>query len=289
MLALIIQYSMNPVKQACRSLRCLLCLVIGLLPLSSIPAEGVMTSRPLALPQAGDSILLDQGVDANLPELGDTSQTVLSAQDEQRIAEQILRQVALSEEVVQDPEITDYIRGLGNRLVRGGPNPSQSFHFFVVKDPTINAFAMPGGVIGVHTGLLLASNSESELASVLGHEIGHVTQHHLARMLENQKKGTLKNIAGIALALLVARANPQLAQGALTASTAYGVQMQLDYTRAHEREADRVGLQILNNAGFDVRGMPAFLPLCSVVTALQRVVHQASCAPTHLRSIVLRM
>lgn len=223
-----------------------------------------MTTKPLSVPQAGDSILLDKGVDANLPELGDTSQTILSAQDEQRIAEQILRQVAVSEEVVQDPEVTDYIRGLGYRLAQSGPNPSQAFHFFVVRDPTINAFAMPGGVIGVHTGLLLASNSESELASVLGHEIGHVTQHHLARMLENQKKGTLKNVAGIALALLVARANPQLAQGALTASSAYGVQMQLDYTRAHEREADRVGLQILNNAGFDVRGMPAFF------TTLQR-------------------
>ncbi len=259
---------MNPVKQArfslCRSLRLLLCAGLGLIPLSVTPAEGVLTTKPLSVPQAGDSILLDKGVDANLPELGDTSQTILSAQDEQRIAEQILRQVAVSEEVVQDPEVTDYIRGLGRRLAQSGPNPSQPFHFFVVRDPTINAFAMPGGVIGVHTGLLLASNSESELASVLGHEIGHVTQHHLARMLENQKKGTLKNVAGIALALLVARANPQLAQGALTASSAYGVQMQLDYTRAHEREADRVGLQILNNAGFDVRGMPAFF------TTLQR-------------------
>ena len=223
-----------------------------------------MTTKPLSVPSYEDSILLDRGVDANLPELGDTSQTILSAQDEQRIAEQIMRQVAVSEEVVQDPEVTDYIRGLGLRLAQNGPNPNQSFQFFVVKDSTINAFAMPGGVIGVHTGLLLSSNSESELASVLGHEIGHVTQHHLARMLENQKKGTLKNIAGIALALLVARANPQLAQGALTASSAYGVQMQLDYTRAHEREADRVGLQILNNAGFDVRGMPAFF------TTLQR-------------------
>jgi len=116
----------------------------------------------------------------------------------------------------------------------------------------------------VHTGLILASNSESELASVLGHEIGHVTQRHMARMLAKQKADTFKNIAGIALALLVARANPELAQGAMATASAAGVQRQLDYTREHEREADRVGLSILDNAGFDVRAMPAFF------TTLQR-------------------
>lgn len=205
-----------------------------------------------------DSEILNRGVDANLPELGDTSGTVLSALDERRIAEQIMRQVSDSDDVVHDPEISDYLTQLGNRLAQSGPDKGQPFNFFVVKDSTINAFAMPGGVIGVHTGLFLASQSESELASVLGHEIGHVTQHHLARMIEGQKHATFKNIAGIVLALLVARSNPQLAQGALTASSAYGIQNQLDYTRAHEREADRVGLQILNNAHFDVRGMPEF-------------------------------
>lgn len=198
------------------------------------------------------------GVDANLPELGDVSQTVLSPLDEQKIADQIMRQVYASDEVVQDAEITDYLKALGNKLVASGPDKLQRFNFFVVKDPTINAFAMPGGVVGVHTGLILAANNESELAGVLGHEIGHVTQHHLARMLASQKYDTFKSLAGIALALLVARSNPELASGAMTASTAFSVQSQLDYTREHEREADRVGLQILSNAGFDVRGMPSF-------------------------------
>ena len=197
-------------------------------------------------------------IDSSLPDLGDVSQTVLSPRDEQRIAEQILRQVAVSDEVLQDIEVTDYLQALGNRLAAASPDKQQKFNFFVVKDNSINAFAMPGGVIGVHTGLVLASNSESELASVLGHEIGHVTQRHLARMLAQQKYDTFKNIAGIALALLVARANPDLASGALTASSAAGVQRQLDYTREHEREADRVGLSILDAAGFDTRAMPAF-------------------------------
>ncbi len=197
-------------------------------------------------------------LDTSLPDLGDVSQTVLTPQDEQRIGEQIMRDVAVSDDVVQDIEVIDYLNALGNRLVAASSDKQQKFNFFVVQDNSINAFAMPGGVVGVHTGLILATNSESELASVLGHEIGHVTQHHMARMLAQQKKDLFKNIGGIALALLMARANPELANGALATASAATVQRQLDYTREHEREADRVGLSILDAAGFDVRAMPAF-------------------------------
>lgn len=193
-----------------------------------------------------------------LPDLGDVSATVMSPLQEQAIAEQIMREVAVSDDVLNDVEVTDYLQALGAKLVANGPEKQQKFNFFVVQDRSINAFAMPGGVIGVHTGLMLGANSESELASVLGHEIGHVTQRHLARMLASQKTDTLKNIAGLALALLMARANPQLATGAFTTVSALGVQNQLDYTREHEREADRIGLQILDSGGFDVRAMPAF-------------------------------
>ena len=215
----------------------------------------------------------------DLPELGDVSQTVLSPLQEQAIAEQILRDVAASDDVVQDVEITAYLQALGTRLVSNSPDSQLKFNFFVVQDNSINAFAMPGGVVGVHTGLILAANSESELASVLGHEIGHVTQHHLARMLASQKYDTFKNIAGIALALLVARANPQLASGALTTASAVGVQNQLDYTREHEREADRIGLQILDSGGFDVRAMPTFF------TTLQRGTRfSEGSAPSFLRT-----
>ncbi|MSP86829.1 MAG: M48 family peptidase [Methylotenera sp.] len=215
----------------------------------------------------------------DLPELGDVSQTVLSPLQEQAIAEQILRDVAVSDDVVQDIEITAYLQALGTRLVSNSPDSQLKFNFFVVQDSSINAFAMPGGVVGVHTGLILAASSESELASVLGHEIGHVTQHHLARMLAVQKTDTFKNIAGIALALLVARANPQLASGALATASAVGIQSQLDYTREHEREADRIGLQILDSGGFDVRAMPAFF------STLQRGTRFAEGgAPSFLRT-----
>jgi beta-barrel assembly-enhancing protease len=232
--------------------------------------EPVLTGKPYEAPRS---------FDLSLPELGDVSQTVLTPLDERRIGEQIMRDVSTSDEVVQDVEIIDYLNNLGNRLVSASSDKQQKFNFFVVQDNSINAFAMPGGVVGVHTGLILATNTESELASVLGHEIGHVTQHHMARMLASQKYDTFKNIAGIALALLVARANPDLASGALTTASAVGIQNQLDYTRDHEREADRVGLQILDSGGFDVRAMPAFF------TTLQRGTRFAEgSAPSFLRT-----
>ena len=193
-----------------------------------------------------------------LPDLGDSSQLIISAKEEQAIAREILKEVAVSPEIVQDVEVIDYLKNLGDRLVAYSPNKRQQFNFFVVNESSINAFAMIGGVIGVHTGLILASNNESEVASVLGHEIAHVTQRHLPRMIAQQKNDSIKTVLGIALALLVARANPQLSAGTMTAASAMGVQKQLDYTRDHEREADRVGFQILTDAGFDGRAMVSF-------------------------------
>jgi len=196
----------------------------------------------------------------DLPELGDVSATVLSPLQEQRIAEQIMKDVMSSDDssVVQDPEIQDYVSQLGYKLGMASPDPQQKFNFFVVRDNTINAFAMPGGVVGVHTGLLVAANEEAQVAGVLGHEIGHVVQHHMARVMAQQKTDTVFNIAGMALALLAARGNPQLGMGGMVAASAGSIQRQLDYTREHEREADRIGLQILQKAGYDVHAMSAF-------------------------------
>ncbi len=193
-----------------------------------------------------------------LPDLGEVAQTVMTPQDEQRIGEEILRDVAASGEIVNDIEVVDYLQALGYRLAANSPDNRQRFTFFVVRDNSINAFALPGGVIGVHTGLILSASSESELASVLAHEIGHVVQRHLARMVALQQQDAWKSFAAMAFALLAARSNPQLAGASMQAAQAGAIQKQLDFTREHEREADRVGLQILDQAGFDTRAMPAF-------------------------------
>lgn len=215
----------------------------------------------------------------DLPDLGDVSATVLSPLQEKKIADQIMRDVLSSDEVVADPEINDYIQNLGLRLASNGPDRTQWFNFFVVKDNSINAFAMPGGVVGVHTGLIIAASNESELAGVLGHEIGHVVQHHMARMLAQQKNDRIISMAGMALAILSARANPQLASGAMMASSAGAVQKQLDYTREHEREADRVGISILESAGFDTNAMSTFFE-----TMQKGTRYVEGSAPTFLRT-----
>lgn len=215
----------------------------------------------------------------DLPDLGDVSATVLSPLQEKKIADQIMRSVMSSDEVISDPEITDYIQSLGMRLATNGPDKTQWFNFFVVKDKSINAFAMPGGVIGVHTGLIVAATNESELAGVMGHEIGHVVQHHMARMMAQQKNDSLISLAGMALAILSARANPQLASAAMMTSSASTVQKQLDYTRDHEREADRVGISILESAGYDTHGMASFFQVMQKGT---RYVEGS--APTFLRT-----
>ena len=144
-----------------------------------------------------------------LPDLGDVSQIMVSPQMERQIGEQSMFRIRASESYLDDPEITDYLNALGGRLVANSSEPSQPFEFFVINDNAVNAFALPGGFIGVNTGLILLSQSESELASVLSHEISHVTQHHLARMVSGQKYDSLAAMATMAVAILAARNNPQ--------------------------------------------------------------------------------
>jgi len=193
-----------------------------------------------------------------LPDLGDASQAVFTPQQERRIGESIMSDIRRSSELLDDAEVADYLNSLGARLVANSQDPSRSFEFFVIKDPTLNAFALPGGFIGVHTGLFLSAQNESELASVLAHEISHVTQHHLARMIAGTQKNTLTSLAALAVAILASRSNPQVANAAIATAQATGIQSQLDYTREHEREADRIGLQTLERSGFDPRAMASF-------------------------------
>jgi len=193
-----------------------------------------------------------------LPDLGDYSETVIGAHEEGIIGTQILQQVYQSDSVINDVEIEDYLYNLTNKLVKSSDYSGSGIKFFIVNDPSINAFAMLGGVIGVHTGLILSANSESELASVLSHEVAHITQRHVARMIGKLQKDSFKSYLGLGLALLLARSNPELARGALAASQALGIQTVLDFTRENEKEADRIGIKILHKAGFDVRGSTDF-------------------------------
>jgi len=214
-----------------------------------------------------------------LPDLGDYSETIIGAHEEAIIGSQILQQVQQSNTVIHDVEIEDYLYNLTDQLVRASDFSGSSLKFFIVDDSSINAFAMLGGVIGVHTGLILSANSESELASVLSHEIAHVTQRHIARLVGKLQKDSFKSYLGLGLALLLARSNPELAKGALVVSQALGVQTVLDFTRENEKEADRVGIKILHKAGFDARGSIDFFK------TLQRgSQYSIGAAPSFLRT-----
>ena len=214
-----------------------------------------------------------------LPDLGDVSQTELSPIEERRLGESIMHQIREDPSYSEDPEVVDYLNALGYRLVSAGSGTRQEFNFFLVLDPQINAFAMPGGFVGVNSGLLLAAQSESELAGVLSHEIAHVTQHHIARMLAAQKQSQVISLAGLAIAILAARANSQVAQAALFGSQASYVQSGLNFTRENEREADRFGFQTLERAGFDPQAMAVFFG------RLQRSTRfSESGAPTYMRT-----
>jgi len=193
-----------------------------------------------------------------LPDLGDISQEAISPQQERQIGEQSMFQIRADKSYLDDAEIADYLNSLGGTLVVNSGEPGQAFEFFAINDNAINAFAMPGGFIGVNTGLILTSQSDSELASVLSHEIAHVTQHHLARMISGQKFDSLASIALIAAAIVSARSNPDAAMAAIVGAQAGSIQRQINFTRVHEQEADRIGLSILQKSGFDPRAMPVF-------------------------------
>ncbi len=204
------------------------------------------------------ALLFPHALASELPDLGEASQAVFSAQQERRIGESIMSDIRASRDLFDDAETTDYLNALGSRLVAQSQDATRNFEFFILHDNTLNAFALPGGFIGVHTGLILSAQSESELASVLAHEIAHVTQRHLARVIAGSQKNTLASLAALAVAILASRSNPQVANAAIATVQATSIQSQLDYTREHEREADRIGLQTLSQSGFDVRAMADF-------------------------------
>lgn len=194
----------------------------------------------------------------DLPNMGGTPGAIISTNEERHLGEELMRRIRQSLLLVEDPEVTEYIQSLGYQLVANSDAPSQDFTFFIINDTAINAFAAPGGFIGINSGLILTTDSESELASVMAHEIVHITQRHLARAIEKANKMNLPATAALIAALILAGKNTQVGQAAIMTTMASNTQNQLNFTRAHEQEADRLGMEILANTGFNPQSMPTF-------------------------------
>jgi predicted Zn-dependent protease len=214
-----------------------------------------------------------------LPDMGDPGGDTLSRMDEKKYGEMIMRQIRPDPEYSNDLPIYDFLNQMERRLLQaakklqlGGANEQGSgaynFEVFAVKDSSINAFALPGGFIGFHTGLITSAESDSEVASVMGHETGHVLQRHLARQMDKQATNTMIAIAGMLLGALAASRNPSAAAGLMQGGQALAVNNQLSYSRDAEREADRIGFQILSASGYDVNGAPGFFQRLQKATGI---------------------
>jgi predicted Zn-dependent protease len=194
----------------------------------------------------------------DLPDIGDPASKTLTLAEEQALGTEILKEIRRNLPLVEDTEITSYVRSLGLRLVASSPDAQPDFHFLVIDDGAINAFATPGGVVAVNAGLILAARNEAEVAAVVSHEIAHVTQRHLARMYAGSDKVDIATGLGILAAILVSAYSSELAEAAFYSSIAASAQRQLNFSRANEQEADRIGIVTLANAGFDPHAMPDF-------------------------------
>jgi predicted Zn-dependent protease len=216
-----------------------------------LAALAALAAAPLPAQEPGDA----------LPDIGSPASTTLSLEDEYRIGRMVLRQLRESGQLVEDPEITEYIQSVGQRLASHAHEGAHRFTFFVVRDAGINAFALPGGFIGINAGLLTATRTESELAGVLAHEIAHVTQRHIARSIQAAGRSNMASAAAMLAAVLIGATTGMPADALLgTVSAAQGLaaQQQINFTRSNESEADRVGVGIMAAAGFDPMGMPSF-------------------------------
>ena len=183
---------------------------------------------------------------------------MLSIEKERQIGGEMMRQIRASQPILNDPVLTEYINDLGNRMVRNAKDVNYSFEFFVIRNEELNAFAFFGGHIAIHSGLITTASTESELASVVAHEISHVTQRHLARRLESQDKSQPIAMASMISSILLTLINPSMGIAALSTTMAASQQAGINYTRGNEKEADRVGISLLANSGFNPQGAPDF-------------------------------
>lgn len=218
---------------------------------------------------------------AELPELGDPTQQELTPYREYLMGKNFYRMLKANVPFVTDLEVNDYINNLGKKLVSHSDKPEKEFRFFVIKVNNINAFAGPDAYIGFHTGLITAAKNESELAGVMAHEISHVTQRHLARAMTDSNASPATMFATILAGILLASQNPEAGAALIYGSQAAFIQSQINFTRANEHEADRIGIKVLRDSGINPQGMSGFFETLLQKSESNNVIAQMEYLRTH--------
>jgi predicted Zn-dependent protease len=230
-------------------------------------------------PSSSQPILNAPAAGSDLPDLGSPAASVLSQSDEYRLGAMVAKELRDQNGLIEDAEVSEYINNIGQRLASQSAMGGQNFHYFVIKETSINAFAVSGGYVFINAGLVLATSTESELAGVMAHETAHITQHHIARMLADQSKQSLTTVAALLGAILLgALGGGQAAEGALAVTQGMSAQHQINFTRDNEWEADRVGIGYLAGAGFDPYGMGSMF---------ETMAHHEGLAATYIPAMLI--
>jgi beta-barrel assembly-enhancing protease len=207
------------------------------------------------------------GTDQQLPDLGSPANAAVSLDEEYRVGLAAVNEIRNTGLILTDPEVSQYAQEIGHSLSSNAEDGQHQFYYFVLKDPVVNAFALPGGFVAIQSGLILATRNENELAGVLAHESAHVTQRHIVRQLVDQSHASLMATAAMLAAVLVGatagRSSPSGVEGAVLAGQSAMIQHQINYTRESEFEADRVGIGTMATAGYDPLGMATFFEYMS--------------------------
>ena len=215
----------------------------------------------------------------DLPDLGSPSGTVISKAEEFQLGSMVAKEMRDQNAIVEDPEATEYLQGIGAKLGAQTPDGSRGWQFFMLRDSEVNAQAILGGFMFVNYGLLLATRNESELAGVLAHEMAHVTQHHIARAIKAQSQQAITSAAALLAAILLGAigggGSGQAIEGGMAAAQGLAAQQQINFTRSNEEEADRVGIEYLYGAGFNTNAMADFFEEISRIEGLAQTYFPA--------------
>lgn len=211
--------------------------------------------------------------DRNLPDLGDSTSGIISLKQEHELGQELLRSLRAQAPTISDPVLQNYVELLIYRLALNSQLQDRRLSVVLIDNDTLNAFAAPGGVVGVHDGLFLYAETEQEASAILAHELAHLSQRHFARQAEAGRKAGLPSLAGLIAGLvLIASGGGDAGMAAITAGQAVSQDRMLRYSRAWETEADRLGIETLAKAGMDPRAMAIMFERLDKATQFQTKV-----------------